>query len=159
VAKRALSRATRGATDDTVRLRRAKAGDLAALLAIDEWPRVDAARRRWLREMIRTRGVYLLSQRGRPLAYGVLRRSFLGGRHFVEQLWVARNARRQGWGGALLAHFETLAMRSGEVWTSTNRSNKRMQRLLKKRGFVLRGRVSGLDAGDAELFYVKKGLR
>jgi GNAT superfamily N-acetyltransferase len=91
----------------------------------------------------------------RLVAYGVLTRSFFR-RPFIEMLQVAEAERRKGYGNRLLAELETKGLRHGEIWTSTNRSNKAMRSLLRKRGFVLTGRVSRLDRGDVELFYCKK---
>jgi GNAT superfamily N-acetyltransferase len=71
-------------------------------------------------------------------------------------LFVAEGARRQGLGEHLLAGLEDRGLGLGEVWTSTNRSNRAMRMLLKKRGFRQSGRVTGLDEGDPEIFYVKR---
>ncbi|MFI5357036.1 MAG: GNAT family N-acetyltransferase [Opitutales bacterium] len=78
------------------------------------------------------------------------------GRPFIEMLWVSEDERRQGHGAALLDRLVRIGLRSGEVWTSANQSNRSMQRLLKRHGFLWCGRVSGLDAGDPELFYVTR---
>lgn len=95
---------------------------------------------------------------GSVTAYGVMARSFFQ-RWFVEMLVVAEAQRRRGHGAALLAALEARAWRDGELWTSTNRSNRPMRALLRSRGYVPRGRVTGLDAGDAELFFMKKAAR
>jgi GNAT superfamily N-acetyltransferase len=71
-------------------------------------------------------------------------------------LYVAEGERQKGYGDSLLAELEARGLRHGEIWTSTSRSHKPMRTLRKKRGFVLTGRVSRLDRGDAELFYCKK---
>lgn len=42
-----------------------------------------------------------------------------------------------------------------KIFTSTNRSNTRMQKALTKSGFYFAGELSGLDVGDPELFYYK----
>ena len=89
------------------------------------------------------------------MAYGVVTKSFFG-RPFIEMLYVAPNERRKGHGERLLCRLETAGLRDHEVWVSTNQSNRPMQKLLKKRGFIRCGRVVGLDEGDPELFYVKK---
>jgi GNAT superfamily N-acetyltransferase len=141
-----------------MQIRRGTIKDLPGLLAVDQIACTNAGRRRWLRAAILNRCVYVLTREGLIAGYGVLTKSFFQ-RPFIEMLLVAEEERRKGCGDALLARLESVASRAGEVWTSTNRSNKPMRRLLRKRGFVFCGRVSGLDAGDPELFYVKKKLR
>ena len=69
---------------------------------------------------------------------------------FISLLIVSPYARRLGLGAGLLSHnSRTFA----EVWTSTNRSNSVMQKLLKKAGWCYCGEISGLDEGDPELFF------
>lgn len=113
-------------------------------------------RKRWLRGAIISRSVYVLMDRRRPIAYGVLNRNFFQ-RWFIEMLYVVPESRRQGRGVELLGYLEAQTRGASEVWTSANRSNRPMRRLLTKRGFVLSGRVSGLDEGDPELIFVKRG--
>ena len=140
-----------------MRIRRGILKDLPALLAVDELARADDKRKRWLRDAIKQRSVYVLCERHVPVAYGVLTRNFFH-RSFIEMLYVAKDERRKGYGAALLAGLETAGMRAGEVWTSTNQSNRPMRQLLKKQGFAMRGKVTGLDEGDPEVFYQKRGL-
>jgi GNAT superfamily N-acetyltransferase len=128
--------------------------DYPRLVALDRLARSNPNRRRWLRRAVRERVAYVLVDLGRIVAYGILTRSFFQ-RPFVEMLYVAEDERRKGYGESLLAALEDRGLRHGDLWTSTNRSNKPMRRLLKKRGFALAGRISGLDAGDPELFYHK----
>ncbi len=46
--------------------------------------------------------------------------------------------------------------KTDKVFTSTNRSNMPMQKVLTKSGFSFAGKLIGLDEGDPELFYFKK---
>jgi ribosomal protein S18 acetylase RimI-like enzyme len=134
-----------------LKIRYATERDLVAILNLDERARVTRSRREWIRRAVRDRALFVLVSSGEVKAYAVLRRSFFE-RPFVEMLYVARTARRHGFGSALLLHLEE---NKEEIWTSTNRSNTPMRRLLAKHGFVRRGRVIGLDSGDAEMFYSK----
>lgn len=45
--------------------------------------------------------------------------------------------------------------KTDKVFTSTNRSNTRMQRALSKADFAFAGEINGLDDGDPERFYFK----
>ena len=61
----------------------------------------------------------------------------------------------QGIGKQLVAYLEERTD-GPELWTSTNLSNQRMQRLLASRGFHITGFIDNLDPGDPELFYFKR---
>jgi ribosomal protein S18 acetylase RimI-like enzyme len=76
-------------------------------------------------------------------------------RGFIDLLLVAPEARRQGIASRLM---EAAVQRLGgdQVFTSTNRSNLGMQRLLDHTGWQLSGQMDGLDEGDPELFYFRR---
>lgn len=137
-----------------MRIRQATIKDLQALVELDCMTSSCRDRRSWLRRSIRNRATYVLIEDIKIVAYGVLNTFFQ--RPFIEMLCVSKSMRRMGYGEQLLRTFEEQIQRSVEIWTSTNRSNRPMRMLLKKRGFRMVGRVTGLDRGDAELFYCKK---
>jgi GNAT superfamily N-acetyltransferase len=136
-------------------IRRATAAELSLLLALDGVAKRDSTHRAWLRRAIAERGSWVLVQRGQIVAHGVLRRSFFD-RWFVESLYVAASLRRTGCGSRLLDFLEARAEPAGEIWTSTNRSNRPMQQLLRVRGYQRCGRIIRLDPGDPELIFRKR---
>lgn len=74
------------------------------------------------------------------------------GRDFVELLMVGQTRRRAGVGRQLLQ----AAVRSASttrVFTSTNRSNSPMRKLLESEGWSFSGELIGLDEGDPEIVY------
>jgi GNAT superfamily N-acetyltransferase len=77
-------------------------------------------------------------------------------RGFVVMLCVHPEHRRRGIGQALMRHAE-VACRTQRIFTSTNRSNLPMQRLLEGLGYRCSGMVEDLDPGDPEVFY-SRGL-
>jgi ribosomal protein S18 acetylase RimI-like enzyme len=84
--------------------------------------------------------------------YCVAERAFFG-HWFVVILTVAEGARGQGIGAELL--LDAQGQRdAAKLFTSTNLSNQRMQRLLARLGWRSVGIVYGLDEGDPELFYL-----
>lgn len=89
------------------------------------------------------------------VGYSVVNRSFFH-RPFLEMLMVAPSRRGGGIGRKLLREALRNVGAAGELWTSTNESNARMQSLLESEGFELTGRVENLDPGDPELFYFKR---
>ncbi len=137
-----------------MRIRRATLKDFQELIELDCLAHVNRQRRIWLREAITRRATYVLTDSINIVAYGVLSTFFH--RPFIEMLYVSESRRREGYGERLLKAFEGLNQRCAAIWTSTNRSNHPMRRLLKKRGFRMVGRVTGLDRGDAELVFRKK---
>ncbi len=69
---------------------------------------------------------------------------------YVDDMYVAEEHRREGWGEKLLKKFEAYCKRRG-IWRSmllTLPSNKRMRKFLKKRGY---------EKGNLFYFY-EKGL-
>ncbi|MDR1304050.1 MAG: GNAT family N-acetyltransferase [Verrucomicrobiales bacterium] len=137
-----------------MRIRRASAKDLGAIVGLNGMTRADRQRRQLVAQALRENSVYILDD-GEIHGCAILRRNFFH-RYFLEMLFVDEDYRRSGWGDKLLARAELIAMKSGELWTSTNRSNLSMRSLLRKHGFRRTGHIIGLDAGDAEIFYVKK---
>lgn len=141
------------------RIRCATGLDGRKILGIDHVAAKDVARRKAIGSALRERAVFVAVEKEHVLGFAVLRSSFFG-RPFVELLYVRAERRRVGVGGALLSHLEARVSRHGdEIWTSSNQSNEPMRRLLAVKGYLVAGRVTGLDAGDPELFYVKKGFR
>ncbi len=74
------------------------------------------------------------------------------GMPFLELLYVAPTMRGRHIGSQLLEEFERAF--PPKAFTSTNRSNARMQALLRGRLWSPCGMLSGLDEGDPEVFYV-----
>ena len=138
-----------------MRIRSAQRKDIAAVVTLDAVGAADRVRKERIRHAIRERAVYVADGLGDVLGYAIVSRSFFG-RYFVEKIVVRTRDRRRGVGEHLMAHAEGISSAAGELWTSTNQSNKAMRRLLRKRGFRIAGRVNGLDVGDPEVFYVKK---
>jgi GNAT superfamily N-acetyltransferase len=113
-------------------IRRASTADLPKLLVIDGGKQRDPTHPAWLRRAVTERSTWKLVIAGKIVAYGVFRRSFFD-RWFVESLYVAADQRRSGRGTLLLKFFEARVKSPGEIWTSTNRSNRPMRTLLRRR--------------------------
>jgi GNAT superfamily N-acetyltransferase len=74
---------------------------------------------------------------------------------FVSLLHVHEDHRRRGIAMALMARAEEECT-TPKLFTSTNGSNKPMQHLCDRLGFVPSGVILNLDEGDPELVYVKR---
>jgi GNAT superfamily N-acetyltransferase len=87
------------------------------------------------------------------MGYGVLHYHFFGC-GFIEMLMVGERYRRRGVGLVLIAALKSHC-RHPKLFTSTNRSNLPMQRLLLNAGFVASGQIDNLDDGDPEqVFFI-----
>ena len=133
-----------------IAVRPAHGDDLAALIAVDEFAGSHSERADEIAGWLQAGAVVVAEREGSIVGYAVLTRSFYH-RPFIEMLTVARDARRSGIGGRLIAH---LVQQAGtEIWTSTNRSNLPMRELLARAGFSESGFIEGLDPGDPELVF------
>jgi RimJ/RimL family protein N-acetyltransferase len=74
---------------------------------------------------------------------------------WIELIIIDEEYRGKGIGGKV---FDLIGeqCKTNKVFTSTNRSNTRMQRALTKADFVFAGELNGLDDGDPELFFYKR---
>lgn len=73
---------------------------------------------------------------------------------WIELIIIDETYRGKGIGGKV---FDLLCeqCKTDKVFTSTNRSNTRMQKALAKANFSFAGELNGLDDGDPELFYYR----
>ncbi|MEM9682168.1 MAG: GNAT family N-acetyltransferase [Pseudomonadota bacterium] len=95
-------------------------------------------------------GLSVAALHGNVRAFCCLDHGYFFGKPFISLLVVSPDARRLGLGTGLLSHN---ASAHPEVWTSTNRSNSAMRKLLDKAGWQYCGELCGLDDGDPERFY------
>ncbi|HEY0088762.1 MAG TPA: GNAT family N-acetyltransferase [Candidatus Lokiarchaeia archaeon] len=86
--------------------------------------------------------------------YLVFNKSFYHN-NFIDLLIVDQLFRRQGIGTALIRFYENI-IKKGKIFTSTNKSNVIMQKLMNKLGYIKSGIVYNLDEGDPEMIYFKK---
>ncbi|ENZ1723021.1 GNAT family N-acetyltransferase [Pseudomonas aeruginosa] len=134
-------------------IRTGRPADFAGLLAIDPIAREQAGRRGFLVERLAQEQCRVAEEDGRLLGYAVLERSFFG-RDFVSLLMVAPDCRRRGIASALLRQARD-DCRGDRLFTSCNRSNLPMRRLLEREGFQPSGVIDNLDEGDPELVFVR----
>jgi GNAT superfamily N-acetyltransferase len=127
--------------------------DLGRISALDPGRVATRHRAQLLRDRLRAADAWLAEEGAKILGYA-LRGQFFGF-DFLELVYVAEPYRRAGVASALIDIFER-ARRTTRVFVSTNRSNEPMLRLLKARGYSPSGVIYNLDAGDPELFYVRR---
>jgi len=133
-------------------VRRASEDDLDAVL---EFERRDPAGREYatlLATRVRSGEVLLFESSGRLLGYAVLRPTSFFDRDFVELLVVGAHDRRHGIGSLLLREAAAQST-TARIFTSTNRSNTPMIRLLEQMSWRRSGELEGIDDGDPELVF------
>jgi len=134
-------------------IRNADLSDLEAIYALDvsrEEDKLGEILRKWVKE----KKVYVAQQKGSLVGYSVLEYTFFFN-GFISLLYVNQSARRQGVATALVKYFEKIC-ETEKLFTSTNKSNLAMQRLLESLSYIPSGTVYNLDEGDPELFYFKQ---
>lgn len=112
----------------------------------------DMSRSRAIRRWVAAHAVRVAEVDEQVVGYCVIEQSFFE-QSFVALVVVAEDARRKGVGAHLMRDAEQ-HRRTPKLFTSTNLSNRNMQRLLMKLGWQSVGIVYGLDEGDPELFFV-----
>jgi len=74
---------------------------------------------------------------------------------FIELVIVHPLERKKGYAKSLMRYFEIISP-TQKVFSSTNQSNKKMQKLFATIGYVTSGYVENLDEGDPEIIYFKQ---
>jgi ribosomal protein S18 acetylase RimI-like enzyme len=134
--------------------------DVAQEIEIDEMVALDAlvignsSRQNLITQTVKQHQGYVARQENRIVGFLLMHQHFFE-LPFIELLLVHPSFRRQGIGTALMQHLETLST-PGKLFTSTNLSNERMQRLCERLGYVRSGIIENLDEDDPELFYFKR---
>ncbi len=75
--------------------------------------------------------------------------------YFIDLVVVHPKMRRHGVASALIQAMENLCP-GNKLFSSTNRSNKAMQGVFERAGFVKSGLITHLDRNDPELIYYKR---
>jgi ribosomal protein S18 acetylase RimI-like enzyme len=139
----------------TASVRKAATPDIDQIMAIDPNVRSDERRVVEIADAVSKHNCFVATDDdGSITGYTVFRTDFFGF-GFVWLLVVAADRHRSGIGETLMAAVEH-ANPTAKLFTSTNRSNMPMRRLLSKRGFAEVGTLEGLDEGDPEVFYLKR---
>ncbi len=135
----------------SVEIRVARRADVPAIEAVDPVAATDDERRGFIAERVAAGQTLVALDGDAVVGYLVSDHAFFG-RGFVAMLCVHPERRREGIGRALMRHAERVC-RTERIFTSTNRSNLPMQRLLEGLGYRCSGMVDDLDPGDPEVFY------
>ncbi len=140
-----------GFAEAALEIRKATTSDeIARAVAMDEAHLGSNKRADYIKARAENGGLRVAVLRDEVLAFCCLDNGYFFEKPFISLLIVSVDARRRGLGAGLLSHVSSA---STEVWTSTNRSNAAMRKLLDKAGWRYCGELRGLDEGDPERFY------
>jgi ribosomal protein S18 acetylase RimI-like enzyme len=137
-------------------LRQARESDFPDLLACDAYAHAHETRMHELHRWVEQQSCFVALVRDEPVGFVVLQYTFFGN-GFIPLVCVAVSRQRQGIGQFLLAQAERLCT-TPKLFTSTNASNARAQRLFARAGFTASGTIENLDEADSELIYFKAVL-
>lgn len=73
---------------------------------------------------------------------------------FISLVIVKPTERRKRYATSLIEYFISIAP-TKKIFSSTNQSNKKMQKVFKANGFKQSGFIENLDEGDSEIIYFR----
>ncbi len=123
--------------------------DLHHILNIDPFRRTDI-----IHHAIKHGICYIAVYDGIIKGFAIMNYTFFDNA-FIELLMVAEKHRHCGIGSALLNYLFT-ECKTQKLFTSTNKSNEPMRKLLGKTGFTFCGEIDALDEGDPEMVFFRK---
>ena len=142
---------------DNIRLRKALHKDKAVAVgfynSIEQEEEVSLYREEKIAKAILDETCFIILANSKAIGFVIFDYRFFD-QGWIELIIIGEAYRGKGVGGKV---FDLIGERceAEKVFTSTNRSNTRMQRALAKAGFSFAGRLIGLDEGDPELFYYR----
>jgi ribosomal protein S18 acetylase RimI-like enzyme len=142
---------------ETHSVRIAQASDIDTILAFDLLAQADEKRQAFIRQAVEHGHCTVVEVGTQAVAFIIMERNFFGW-PFIELVYVHTDYRQYGYATALMRHIENTC-EAEKLFTSTNLSNLRMQRLLEKLGYTISGVVHNLDEGDPEVFYFKRPVK
>ncbi|WP_312115930.1 GNAT family N-acetyltransferase [Brevibacillus reuszeri] len=134
-------------------IRKATPQDSAAVCRIDAMILGNTSRSTELCTAIAAGQCYVASFDMDVIGFAIMNQSFFN-QSFVSLIMVHPQYQKHGVGADLLLYLESICP-TDKLFTSTNLSNKRMQRLCNKLGYDYSGTITHLDQADPELFYCK----
>ena len=137
-----------------MKIRKSKPEDIKEIIALDHVVKYEPERKLFIIKSVKSNNCYVVVVDKRPIGYSVLEYTFFGC-GFVSMLYLKEEYRRRGIGEKLMMHLESKC-KTKKLFTSTNKSNKPMQKLMKKMKYIESGIIHNLDPGDPELIYYKK---
>jgi GNAT superfamily N-acetyltransferase len=137
-----------------VRVESARAKHLDAMIEINKAAAPKWHRLKLLKAALQEKRAFIAMMGRIPAGFLIWTKDFYS-QYFIDLVVVHPGMRRMGVAQAMLKAMESICA-GNKLFTSTNRSNKKMQKVLQTSGYVKAGYISHLDRGDPEWIYYKK---
>ncbi len=137
-------------------VRRGISADLPHLNIIDKIAKREPTRRAMMQIAVAKQTLWVAEDNDDVVGYAIMTHSFFG-RAFIDMVYIDEAKRGVGIGPELIKAVEKQA-KTERIFTSTNQSNRHMQRVLSNLGYTISGVVNNLDYGDPEIFFSKSLL-
>ena len=131
----------------------AQTRDIELIKQIDHLVIKEKNRIGFIERSVSEKRTYIALVNKEMIGYGVLKKNFFG-YSFIEMVYISKSFRGEGYGPILMEELEK-SIKSEKIFTSTNQSNKHMQHVLEKSGWIKSGIIENLDDGDPELIFCK----
>ncbi|MGM0750773.1 MAG: GNAT family N-acetyltransferase [Bacillota bacterium] len=128
--------------------------DLASLIQIDSQVIGNESRHKQIQEAILEKRCLVVKE-GEAAAGFLLFNTHFFDNTFVSLIIVSPGERRKGNASLLLKHVEEISS-TNKIFSSTNRSNRQMQKTFQVNGYSQSGMIENLDPGDPEIVYYKQ---
>ena len=137
-----------------LRVEAARAKHLDAMIEINKAAAPKWHRLKLLKAALQEKRAFIAVMGRIPAGFLIWTKDFYS-QYFIDLVVVHPEMRRMGVAQALLKAMETICT-GNKLFSSTNRSNKKMQKVFQRSGYVKAGYISHLDRGDPEWIYYKK---
>ena len=136
---------------------KASINDLDAILHIDIDVIGDDSRRDYIKHTIDKGRCIIVKENNSILGFLTYDTNFFGCT-FLSLIIVSPAKRRRGYASSLIAYMLSHSP-TQKIFSSTNKSNKSMQKVFNANGFIRSGMIENLDEGDPEIIFHTKKLR
>ncbi len=131
----------------------AKLIDLDDIVKIDEEVIGNKSRCEYIRKAIEEKRCIVANDKSRIAGILIFDTHFFDC-SFISLIIVRPTERRKGYATSLIEYFVNISP-TKKIFSSTNKSNLRMQEVFKANGFLQSGFIENLDEGDPEIIYFK----
>ncbi|SES44639.1 GNAT family N-acetyltransferase [Psychrobacillus sp. OK032] len=127
--------------------------DLEEIVKIDIEVIGSDSRRKYIKKAIEEDRCIAIKKESTLVGFLIYDTHFFGC-SFISLIIIKPTERRKGYATSLMEYFISISP-TKKIFSSTNKSNIRMQEVFKANGFIQSGFVENLDDGDPEIVYFK----
>jgi RimJ/RimL family protein N-acetyltransferase len=137
-----------------LKVEQARSKDLEAMIEINKAAAPKWHQKRHLGAALREKRAFIAFMGRIPAGFLIWTKDFYS-HYFIDLVVVHPQMRRHGVAVAMIRAMEHFAA-GNKLFSSTNKSNKAMQNVFERAGYVKSGYITHLDRNDPELIYYKK---